>query len=271
MVQKPDKSCIKPSLNIVLVSPRVADNIGAAARSCQNMGAKKLILVNPINHDSERARSVACNSSRFLESAEIYASLSDALKDATIVVGTSRRRRALEKREIILPEAFPHLFKEAKGKPIYIIFGTEDAGLTNDELDYCQYILTIPTTEKFKSLNLAQAVMLVAYQYFIENYEIKYDKGSDTDEAPLEEKERLYKEIVETMSKIGFFSRNKRKPLSLVRSLRKVFNNKPLTYYDLRTLHGLFTQMRRFINLRLWEKNDFPVLDYPEVRHRVQE
>ena len=151
------------NIYFVLVNPREPGNIGAAARAIKNMGFKNLQLVNPPENFIEGHDFwLACHATDLLKEAEVYQSLKDALSDKALVAGTSRRTG--KKRGLILPleEAAKEIRKAASNNRVAILFGREDRGLTNEEVEECGFLINIPTSEDAPSLNLAQAVLLVA-------------------------------------------------------------------------------------------------------------
>ena len=147
----------------VLHEPENPENIGAAARAIKNMGFKHLRLVNPPARWQERGKKMAPHALDVFDHAEVFESLSDALKDIQWACGTSRR--AGPKRGTFLP--FPDAIKKIKRTKntsrIALVFGKESKGLDNQALGLCDWVTTIPTHEDCPSINLAQAVMVCAF------------------------------------------------------------------------------------------------------------
>src|SRR5437879_1319392 len=151
----------------VLVRPRSAGNIGSVARALKNMGFVDLRIVSPsVPPKSRMASSMAVHGGDVLQSAQVFDSLNDAIADRTLTVGTTCRaglyRSAMRMRS--LREAVPELVTLARENQVAILFGPEDTGLTNREIKLCQRLITIRTAPEYSSLNLAQAVLLVAYE-----------------------------------------------------------------------------------------------------------
>ena len=146
----------------IFVRPRYAGNVGSAARAMKNMGFSDLRLVQPRCDPLEKeARMMAVGAAPLLKKARVFDSLTEAVGDLHYVVGTScrigkRRRNFSPLSE--LPGILPK-----KGR-VGIVFGPEEKGLTNEEAAFCQRVVTIPSDPRFSSLNLAQAVMVVAYE-----------------------------------------------------------------------------------------------------------
>lgn len=149
----------------ILSSPAREENVGAAARAMKTMGFSRLRLVTPLcNHLGERARATAHGSSDILEAAEVFSSLSDAAADLSLLIGTAAKKRNIREDRHPL-DALPDMLL-AKGSAVKsagIVFGGEESGLSNRELDQCHLLTTIPMASRYPSLNLGQAVMVYAY------------------------------------------------------------------------------------------------------------
>ncbi len=150
--------------SFILVEPAVPENVGAAARAIKTMGFSDLRLVNPCDYLSVNARKLAHASTDILENANVFGSLQEALHDIDFAFATSARDRWV-KLDIIDSHHLPKFIKE-KGDTISkvaIVFGREESGLTNHEINLCQRVTTIPLKTRYPSLNLAQSVMVYAY------------------------------------------------------------------------------------------------------------
>ena len=147
----------------MLVSPKHEGNVGAVARAMANFGLDELWLVAPRCRLGREAQALAVHGAAVLEAARSVASLDEALADRTVVVGTSARPRASDSHGAIAPE--PALAR-LHGQAGALVFGPEDTGLDNAALDRCDVVLTIPTAP-YASLNLAQAVVLLVYLWFV--------------------------------------------------------------------------------------------------------
>jgi tRNA/rRNA methyltransferase len=149
----------------ILVKPVLPDNVGAAARALNTMGFKNLRLVNPCDHLSGQARCLAHGSQEILEKAEVFSSLEEALGDMDFSIATTARRRHLHVKNWIPIEALPKTLASKKSliKRVAVVFGTEDHGLLNEEIEACDILTYIPMAKTYPSLNLGQAVMLYAY------------------------------------------------------------------------------------------------------------
>ena len=148
----------------ILVEPAVPENIGAAARALKVMGFDDLRLVNPAGHLSEKAMWLAHGSRDILESAGVYQTLEAAVEDLDFIIGTTAKRRSV-KYDYYTPEEIRKMVRE-KEKAVRktgVVFGREERGLTNEELQQCDLLSAIPMADPYPSLNLGQSVMLYAY------------------------------------------------------------------------------------------------------------
>lgn len=154
----------KQNVYFVLVEPGEPGNIGASARAIKNMGFTNLCLVKPPATMSEEGRWFARNAHDVLDSAEVHASVDEAIRDKTIVVGTTRRTG--KRRGAILPveNGTARIREVAANNKVAILFGREARGLYNDEVDKCGFMIRIPSSKMQPSLNLSQAVLIIAYE-----------------------------------------------------------------------------------------------------------
>lgn len=148
----------------ILVEPQNADNVGAVVRALRNMGLSDLRLVRPAGFDWARLLVAAHRSQAQVEAIQVFDDLDTALADAVYVVGTTGRRRATRLPVLDARQAAAAAMERAARGPVAFLFGREDVGLSNDDLVRCHALLTIPTDPAYPSLNLAQAVLLVAYE-----------------------------------------------------------------------------------------------------------
>jgi len=149
----------------VLASPQVPENIGSAARALGVMGFSELHLVNPISFPDERARWMACSFEALIDKASVHTSLSAALSSFDLAVGTTSRERSIFSEYLSPRELKTNLASKGTAvKRAAIVFGPENSGLTNEELSLCSIASRIQTVEQKPCLNLAQAVMVYAYE-----------------------------------------------------------------------------------------------------------
>ena len=209
-------------IRVVLVEPKDPVNIGAAVRAIANMGAGALALVRPRVYDPEQIETVAHGTRDIVARITHHDTLDAAIGDCVRVAGFTARRRAA-KRTVSEPrEAAASLLGAAREGPVALLFGREDAGLTNEELDRAHVIVTIPTTER-ASLNLAQAVLVALYELRCaarEGARTLAPPRKDAPPATAEQFARLHADAARALAALDFFrTRNPELVMRTVRSL----------------------------------------------------
>lgn len=239
----------KDNIYFVLVEPKESGNIGASARAIKNMGFKNLCLVNPPSIITDEARWFACNALDVLESAKIYGNLKDALKDKSIVVGTTQK--VGKRRGIILPveQCGIKLLDAAVNNKIAILFGREDKGLLNEEVDECGFLLTIPTSKEQPSLNLAQAVLIVAYELSRCSWEPQVTQVMNNEKLiNYEEISFLYSRISNILRLLEYIPKGNRDlEKKIMQNLKHFIGRVGLTNWELKMLHGICSQIEKKI------------------------
>lgn len=233
------------NITIVLVEPRTPGNIGSTARAMKNMGLSRLTLVNPVQFDVPETFNLAHGSEEIIRGCRAEDSLTAAIADAALVVGTTHRRRRRAIPVFPPAEAMRRIAETAPTQKCAILFGREDQGLYNHELDLCQVLARIPTACRYPSLNLSQAVMLFAYEIY--QASVTPPGGPALDLASSADVERLYSRIDRTMANIGFISRNT--PDTFMRSVRRVFGRTQLERRDVATLHKICTKIDWYVSV----------------------
>ncbi len=151
-------------IQIILSHTTHPGNIGAAARAMKVMGLSQLKLINPKTFPSAEATERASKAADLLSNAQVYTDINRALSECRLIVGASVRTRSLPSRLVTPRELVTIIKQKPENQPIAILFGTENSGLTNDELHLCHYQVYIPTNPEYSSLNLASAVQLICYE-----------------------------------------------------------------------------------------------------------
>ena len=237
-----------PSPIMVLVRPQMGENIGAAARASLNFGCARMRLVAPRDGwPNPKATAMASGASPVLERAGLFTDLPAAIGDCDYVYATTARVRGLTK-PVLTPE---HAMIEARallaaGKRVAVLFGPERAGLENEDVARANAIITVPVNPAFYSLNLAQCVLLVAYEYA--------RLGSDappevlhlagTDLASGIEVEKLGDHVEDRLEAAGFFFPPEKVDYMRL-NLRNMWARLPLTRADVQTLHGILRKLTR--------------------------
>ena len=236
----------------ILVRSKDSANVGAAARAMKNFGFADMVLVAPRCRIDDRARALASHAGDVLDSARVVDTVAEAIGDLRWVLGTSARERATESLPLYRPrQAAPTLLAPGTG----ILFGPEDHGLSNEELALCQGYLSIPTAD-YASLNLAQAVLLVAYEAHLAgpladratgSPEAVTQSGAWTpgmparERAPREQLERFYAQLTEAFHRIGYTDVQRER--AIVQLYRGVFDRVALTPREVAALRGLVSQV----------------------------
>lgn len=240
----------KKNIQFTLVEPKESGNIGAAARAIKNMGFKKLALVSPPEPLGEEARWLACNALDVLDGAARYSSLPDAVGDVAVVVGTARRLG--RRRGLIVPveEGARRIAEIARTSRVAVLFGREDRGLFLEEVERCGFVMHITTHRDQPSLNLAQAVLLVAYEL------AKTGRGS----RPLPEEvtarevvlvsqhdlAMLFEHMASALRLLDYLPKGKRDlERKILMNLKFFIGRAGLTEWELNMLHGICSQVEK--------------------------
>jgi tRNA/rRNA methyltransferase len=215
-------------------------NIGSVARAMKNVGITELALVNPVALPSHPdARVMAVRAHDILEHALIFSRLTDAIADCTWVIGTTRRRGKGREGVTDPRQMASEIAEIAQQNKVAIVFGPEDRGLTNRDLDLCQRLVSIPSHEEYGSLNLAQAVMVICYEIYLATQQ--HGAASRTHQlATSEELEGMYYHMEETLLSIGFLDQNNPKRIMAV--LRRIFSRARLNPREVKILRGICRQ-----------------------------
>ncbi len=227
---------------IVLVEPREAGNIGAVARAMANAGLSRLVLVRPAPFLVPEAFRMALAARPILEGAAVLEDLGEALAGFSLVAGTTRRGGAGRRGRISPRELAAELRGAAEDGEAAVLFGREESGLTNEELKFCQRLVTIPSSDGFPSLNLAQAVMVVAYEIFAAGAAGEgAAAGPRQRRATTAELEGLYAQMEEVLLEIGYLQPSN--PAHMMRVFRRLFGRAGLDAREVRALRGVFRQV----------------------------
>ena len=233
----------KDNISFILVEPKEPGNIGASARAMKNMGFKNLELVKPADHFAEEARQMACQGTDVLEHAKVYATLGAAIREKQFVVGTTRRTGRTRGVIVSLKESSRKITAAARKNKIAILFGRERNGLTNKEVAQCGFLITIPSDPSSPSLNLAQSVLLVAYELSQKTY-----KASIPELAEHEAVEDLYRHIQATLQLLDYAPRGDSDlEKTIMRNLKHFIGRSGLTEWEMKMIHGLCTQVEKKI------------------------
>lgn len=228
------------SVRIILVGTTHPGNIGAVARAMKNMGLSDLMLVEPryFPHDDATAR--ASGAEDVLDNTRVVDSLEEALADCVFVAGASARSRSIGWPSMAPRECAARLTSECANGRVAAVFGPEKSGLTNEHLDLCHTLLTIPTDPGFSSLNIAMAVQVLTYELRVARLDDTI-KPLVTESPPAtgEELEHFYKHLEGVMISSGFLDPDN--PRLLMRRLRRLFIKAEPDQNEINILRGLLT------------------------------
>ncbi len=243
------------NIRIVLIATTHPGNIGAAARAMLTMGLTDLYLVNPAHFPDKQATTMASGADSVLAQATTVASLQQAITDCHTVIGTSaRNQRAIQWPLMDARSCGEFIAKrstQGQGK-VALVFGRESSGLTNEELESCQFLVSIPVNPNFSSLNLAAAVQVLSYECAIaleKQQRINQQDSSNQQQEPAANKETevFYQHLEKTLIDLRYLDPDK--PRLIMRKLRSIIGRIGLAKTEINLLHGILSaaQGRKFI------------------------
>jgi tRNA (cytidine32/uridine32-2'-O)-methyltransferase len=245
------------NIRIVLMNTTHPGNIGATARAMKNMGLSQLYLVAPKEFPDATAYYRASNAQDVLNDAVVTETLDEALQGCGLVIGTSARGRRIPWPLLNPRDCAKQAYPELVEHPVAIVFGREDRGLTNEELQRCNLHVHIPTNEEYSSLNLAMAVQVVCYEMRMAYLEAdkqladKYLSQNPTHEwdapkAKAEDIERFFLHLEETIAEIGFLRAEA--PRQLMTRLRRLFTRVRMDDLEVKLMRGILTAVQKHGN-----------------------
>lgn len=239
---------LTPSPAIILCEPQLGENIGTAARAMANFGLWDLRLVRPRDGwPNERAVNAASRADHVIERVRVFETLEEAISDLTLVYATTARSRDLQKTVLGPEEAATNLAAHiGGGRKAGLLFGRERWGLLNEEVALADAIVTLPVEPAFASLNIAQAVLLLSYEWRRHSEagtELPFG-DSLADVAPREELVGLFGHLEATLDESGFFTAPDKKP-TVVNNLRTMLERGKFTSQEIRTLRGVISSIDR--------------------------
>ncbi len=239
--------------SFILIRPQMGENIGGAARAMWNFGLDRMRITSPRDGwPNTKAVAMASGAGRLLEEARLFDSTDAALADCDYVFATTARHRGLTK-PIMTPErAMAHARALiAEGKKVGVMFGPERAGLENEDVARANAIISVPVNPEFASLNLAQCVLLTAYEWGQEAHDMPAEtmEMAKTEFAPQIEIAKLAEHYEQRLEVAGFFF-PEQKAEGMKLHLRNLWSRMPMTRADVQTLHGVLRQMVR------WKERD---------------
>ena len=235
------------NIRVVLIDTAHPGNIGASARAMKNMGLNQLILVQPKDFPSGVAVGRAASATDILESAVVVDSLQAAVADCGLVICASARSRKIPWPMLSPEQTGQKVIKEIGLTNIALVFGREDSGLSNEELQLGHFHVQIPSDEKYSSLNLAAAVLVICYEIrkaaSKENTDAKSQDAEiwDQEFATGDQVEHFYQHLEQVMIDINFH--DPKNPRQLMQRMRRLFGRVRLDVMELNILRGILTNI----------------------------
>lgn len=235
---------------VVLVEPQLGENIGMCARAMANTGMSELRLVKPRDGwPSDKAVAASAGADEIVNGAKLFETLPEAVADCHFLYATTARQHAQAKRVVGPREAAEATRRRiVGGQTVALLFGRERVGLHSDEIALATEVLTLPVNPAFPSLNIAQAVLLVGYEWRLSEAEegelLPYVTDFGSPPARRGELEELVAHLEHELETAGFFQPAEKKE-TMVRNLRNILHRRDLTAQDVRTLHGVVTSLVR--------------------------
>jgi tRNA/rRNA methyltransferase len=238
-----------PQPSFVLVRPQMGENIGAAARAMWNFGLDRMRIVAPRDGwPNQKAVAMSSGAGRLLDEAQLHPDLATSLEDCTYVMATTARPRGLTK-PVFSPERAMQIAAEkiSAGEKVAVLFGPERAGLENEDIAKANAIISVPVNPQFASLNLAQCVLLTAYEWQRQVADITHETVdmTKTEWANGLEVEKLAEHYEDRLDQAGFFYPDT-KAEGMKVNLRNLWSRMPMTRADVQMLHGVMRQMVRW-------------------------
>lgn len=231
------------SIRIVLVETSHPGNIGAAARAMKNMGFAELVLVNPRYFPHPDATARASGADDLLDTARVVDSLADAVGDCVLVLGTSGRSRAIPWPSVSARDAAAKALSRSREGNVALVFGPEKNGLSNEDLDRCQLLVSIPTDPEFSSLNLGMAVQVLTYELRAQQSEPLPAFESEAPPATAAAIEHFHAELEALLLDVGFLDPDN--PRHLMRRLRRLFARAAPDENEINILNGILSSIAR--------------------------
>ena len=231
----------------ILCRPQLGENIGSAARALKNFSFSNLRIVKPrCEWPNQKALATSVGAKNILNSAKVYQNVKKSIGDLDIIFATSSRSRKVNKKIISITDFVKKIKKNQK---IGIVFGPEASGLSNDEISCADYLVTIPTSKNFSSLNLSHSLILFCFQLFqhFSKKKFKLVSGYKSSIAKKAEVNNFLSFIIKGLDKKGFLQPNHKRQ-SMIRNIHNIFHRLNLSQQEIRILLGIFTTLNELNN-----------------------
>ena len=230
------------NIRIVMVNTSHPGNIGAVARVMKNMSLSSLYLVEPRHFPSEEANARSSGALDILQNAVVCESLEQAVADCELVIGTSARERSADWPVLNPRQSANKLVETARQSQVALVMGRESSGLTNQELDLCQYLVHIPSNPDYNSLNVAMAVQVFAYEIYLQmqtTLEQNDESGEEVAALTSEQMQNFFVHLEQTLLDIDFL--DERRSELLMRRLRQLFYRARPSQDEMNILRGILS------------------------------
>ena len=233
------------NIYFILVRPQIGENIGSVARAIKNFNIKYLRIVNPrCDWPNQKALATSVGAKDVLKTAKIYNSVEKSIGDLDIIFASSSRIRKVNKKTISVSNLKK---KIKKGRKIGILFGPEASGLSNDEIRCADFLVKIPSNNKFSSINLSHSAIIFCFELF-KHFSIKkieYKTGYKSSVATKSEVNKFLSFIIHGLDKKGFLQPDHKRK-SMVRNINNIFHRLNLSDQEIRILLGIFSTLNEF-------------------------
>lgn len=239
------------NIRMVLINTSHPGNIGSAARAMKTMGFSSLYLVEPQLFPHQKAKEMAASADDILEKAVVVKTLDEAIADCSLIIGTSARSRTVPWPLLTPKEAAEQVLMESQSHKVAILFGREQNGLTNDELQRCHLHVNIPSNPDYSSLNIAAALQIIAYELRVANPKAAIPSALGPENvdfwdyrlATSAEMESFYEHLQSTLINIDFL--NSEAPRKLMLRLRRLFNRARVDTMEVNILRGMLSAIEK--------------------------
>ena len=238
------------NIHFILVRPQMGENIGSVARALKNFNIKKLRIVNPrCSWPNQKALATSVGAKDVLKSSKIYNSIEKSIGELDIVFASTSRIRKVNKKIISI---FDIKKKLKEGQKIGIVFGPEDSGLSNDEVNCADYLVKIPTNNNFSSLNLSHSAIIFSFQLFqfFSNKKVVYKSAYKSSLAKKSHVNQFLYFIIKKLDQKGFLQPNHKRK-SMIRNINNIFHRMNLSEQEIRILLGVFSTLNEFNKKKL--------------------
>ena len=233
------------NIYFILVRPQIGENIGSVARAIKNFSINKLRIINPrCSWPNQRAVATSVGAKDILKSAKIYDSVEESIGDLDIIFASSSRIRKVNKKIISVTNLKT---KIKKGRKIGILFGPEASGLSNDEINCADYLVKIPSNNKFSSINLSHSAIIFCFELFqhFSKKKKEYKTGYKSLIAKKSEVNKFLNFIIKGLDKKGFLQPDHKRK-SMIRNINNIFHRLNLSEQEIRILLGIFSTLNEF-------------------------